>query len=151
MRKLLIAIIVVGIFPITAVARDYDKDQKRGKHRQDYIKELGLSEDQVKTIKQTRKDMRRDMIKLHSEMELKQLDFEDELQKKNPDNETLEKLIDDLAGYKAEHEKHRLKMIVKMVKVLTPEQKSQFLEKMMKRMMMGNQKGEKDHHGDKRD
>jgi len=123
MRKFLIAIIIVGMFSITAMARDDAKGQEMGKHRPDYIKELGLSEDQMETIKQTRKDMRRDMIKLHSEIKLKQLDFEDELQKENPDKQTLNKIIDELAGFKAEHEKQRLNMMVNMVEVLTPKQR----------------------------
>ncbi|VAX19979.1 hypothetical protein MNBD_NITROSPINAE01-644 [hydrothermal vent metagenome] len=147
MRKLLIVVIVLGMFPITAVARDYDKDQKRGKHRQDYIKELGLSDEQVDAIRLARKEMRRDAIRIRADLELKQLDFEDELQSENPDSKTLDKLINELAEFKAEQEKQRLAMIVKMVEVLTPEQKAKFLEKMMKRMMMGNQKGGKGRHG----
>tara|TARA_B100000959_G_scaffold249471_1_gene277219 strand:- start:121587 stop:122060 length:474 start_codon:yes stop_codon:yes gene_type:complete len=126
MRKLAIILAFSMMIPVTAVA----ERGQRGPSGQSMIKELNLSSEQMDKMRSVRKEMYRHRIKTKSELDLKRVDFHDELQNEKPNSAKLDKLIKEIAEIEAEMATHRLRSQVKISQILTPEQKKKMQERM---------------------
>lgn len=135
MRKIAMVLIILMLTPAAGLA---SRKGDGGKGRMGMISELGLDQEQMEAVRNVRNDMRREMIRIKSDMELKKIDFHEELQKEKPDKARLDKLIDEISALAADRSRIMLKTRVNMVELLTPEQKKKLVERMGERMMMGS-------------
>jgi len=78
--------------------------------------------------------MKKEMIRIRAEMEIKRIDFQEELQAESPDKKKLAGLIADIAALSARKTTARLKMQVEMARILTPEQKQKLQRRHSSRM-----------------
>lgn len=128
MRKILVVLALLMMAPVAVYAQDKGHGFSKGHHGKPGIFGLDLDKSQQKTGRKIMRDFKRFMIKHHSEAKLKMIDFNEELEKDNPDKKKLEKLIADLAALQAKHKTRRLEMKVEIAAILTSDQKIQFLE-----------------------
>jgi len=145
MKKILVTVFAMSLVPAVALAQGFGGHgggQKGGHMMMAMFDKLDLSKEQKMKFRTMRLEMRRFMIKLHSEIDLKKLDLEEELMKTAPDKAKLNTIIGDLAALKAKHEKRRLEFKVALVGELTPEQKEKYFDmKMTKGRKGGHHKG----------
>jgi Spy/CpxP family protein refolding chaperone len=73
-------------------------------------------------------------------MELKRIEFQEELQKIQPDNAILTKLISEMAELAAKRYRIDLETQVEMMLILTPDQKAKLIERMSERILLGEGK-----------
>ncbi len=139
MRKLLVLIVAATLIPMAAFA-----GERAGKHgRMDFFKNLGLNKEQITEVKKLHLQNRRERVKLRSETELKQIDFQEELQKPQWDKKVLDQLIEEIGELAAKKKKMKLGNHVKIMTILTPEQKEKMVEQMGVRMFGGGGGGRK--------
>ncbi len=98
--------------------------------------EVGLSDSQIKKIKDIKFSTDKDVVKLRSDMELKEIDLREELSKDNPDMAKVEKLIRAKHSIMADIELAKVKEYTEIKKVLTPEQIEKFKQAMESRAKM---------------
>ncbi len=132
---------VALIFPITMLATPSEgKDRgKRGSFN--YVKNLNLTEDQLATVREMRSSTKKEMIQLKSRHQILEIDLETELQKENPDTKVVDQIIGEISGISAKQTSARLGMRVKLMSVLTPEQKQKLAQSMSGRMFGGPGEG----------
>lgn len=140
MRKLMILIIVVMLIPSYSFAREKGFRGEGGGPMK-MFKEIGLDKDQIKKVKKLNLEKRKKMIRLRSEIELKRIDFHEELQKTNPDKKTLNKLIDEQVALVGKRHRIKLETRLEMLDILTPEQKEQLSERMSERLIDRGHRG----------
>ena len=136
MRKMVVVLIAALAIPSLALA-DSDRPGSRGSGRAELMKELNLNKEQIEIARKIRLEMRKKMISLGSELELKRLDFQEELHKEDPDKAVVERLIDEMSELAAKQSRARLEAQVKMVEMLTADQKKKLMERMSKKLLTG--------------
>jgi len=109
-----------------------------------FIMQLGLSDAQVKKLKDIQSKAQRDGIKTRAEVDTLQLDLKDELDRDDPDINKVDSLLDKIGAKHTEMQKNTIHTMVEMKDALTPEQKEKakalLAEKMKDR---GGKKGGK--------
>ncbi|MBI4845901.1 MAG: Spy/CpxP family protein refolding chaperone [Candidatus Omnitrophica bacterium] len=83
----------------------------------------GLSEEQLKQIKELKISVKKDIIRNKAEIEIVDLDIESELWAEEIDQKQVNKLIDKKYELKKETAKLLIDAYVKLKKIITPEQK----------------------------
>lgn len=136
MRKLIMAIMIMAA-PVMAFAdAPVGGGGAKGKcsmhEHGDSIQKLNLTPEQLSAIHDIRNAVRRKHVELRAKLELKQMDFQSELKKDKPDQKTLATLIDEITALRAQKGKDKLEMKVKIMSLLTPEQKRAMPEQMGK-------------------
>lgn len=150
MRNLLFVVMLAVLVPALLVPMVGFADERGPeKTRMKFFEALNLNKDQIEKVKSLHQETRKNTVKLRSDMELKRIDFEEELQKAKADNNTLMKLIGEMAELEAKQYRIRLETRVKMMEILTPEQKEKLIERMSeKRMSESIPQGRGDHPDD---
>ncbi|MBI5816344.1 MAG: Spy/CpxP family protein refolding chaperone [Nitrospinae bacterium] len=139
MRKLIVAMAMLILIPAVAVAQGMGGGMgggpgaRKGPGGMDFIQELNLTNEQTTAIRDMRNVMRRKHAEIKGRLEVKEIDFEEELQKDKPNPKALDKIIDEISAIHGQMHKARLELQVKIMGILTPEQK----HKMNDRMKMG--------------
>lgn len=134
MRKLLLVMMLAVLVPAVLVpVVGFADERGPGKDRMKIFEALNLNKDQIEKVKKLHQETRKNTVKLRSDMELKRIDFEEELQKAKPDNNALMKLIGEMAELEAKQYRIRLETRVKMMEILTPEQKEKLIERISER------------------
>jgi len=100
--------------------------QKPAAEKKNMMEELDLSADQKDKLKSLRLEHRKQVIKLKSDIEIKEIDLRDEMIKKDLNKGTVKNLIDDITGIKGELMRLKVEQILKMREVLTGEQFEKF-------------------------
>ena len=93
------------------------------------IKDLGLSKDQIKASDEIRLDSEKKMIGLRGKVEEKNLDLRAEMRKEPVDEAKIDTLLNEIGAIKTDLEKLRVHNMIKLHKLLTPEQKSKLQER----------------------
>lgn len=142
MKKLMSTIGVIALLMGTSFAQDAAPSKemrqgKQGKH-QAMLQELpGLTENQKAQIKDIREESREKMEPQREEMKKLRAKMMELKSAENPDQEQINRLIDEQAKLKAQMEKTRTASELKVRELLTPEQRKVFdaqqKEKMQKR------------------
>ena len=91
-------------------------------------RELGLTDIQMDSIREIRFRTKREIIPLQSQLKLKNLELQHEMQRDNPDERKIMSLADEIASVKAEIRKKNLRRTLRIQKILTPEQRKKFRE-----------------------
>ncbi len=87
-----------------------------------YETELGLSEEQVNTIKSLNRDMKKKQIREKADMQVAMIDMEVKLKEETVDVEGISAMIDQGMGAMAQSAKQTVEAYAKLKAVLTPEQ-----------------------------
>ncbi len=149
---LVVFVLVFGILTLEAYARDSGKTEK---HHGDFEKkfsykarfilenkkELGLSDEQVKKIKDLKIKTKKDLIRKKAELDILALDIKGELWKGTIDTDRVNKLIDKKYELKKERAKSSVNTYVALKSILTNEQSKKMKElrkKCKKEMMHGS-------------
>lgn len=96
---------------------------------------LQLTDAQRSQMRILRAEEQKTMIRLRAEVEVAVIDFHAELQKATPDDGELTAMIEKIVAAKSEVERARLAGRVKMMNVLTPEQKGKMADQMSQRTL----------------
>ena len=105
---------------------------------------LELTSEQIKKIKAMRLDMAKEMVKLRSELELKQLELKELMSVDEPEIRLIEAKIDEMAPLRTELQKNRIGHRLAVRDVLTPEQKEKL--ELMRGRGMRHHKGQRGEH-----
>lgn len=132
---LVLTVVAVMALPVVAFAQGGPGKGGRGPGKMDYINELNLSKEQLAQVRDLQRESRKKVVEIKSKTQLKKIDFDEEIQKEKPDQKLLEKLVDDLTALHAQQYKAMLESRVKMMSLLTPEQR----QKLSERSLMGQQ------------
>ncbi|MFA5928712.1 MAG: periplasmic heavy metal sensor [Candidatus Margulisiibacteriota bacterium] len=97
--------------------------------RQKMFKEMGLTKEQVKASEEIRLDSEKKMIGLRGKVQEKNLDMRAEMRKEPVDEAKIDTLINEIGLIKTELERLRVHNMIKLHKLLTPEQKSKLQER----------------------
>lgn len=95
---------------------------RRGKIMKEVMREIGLTEEQEKTMKILREQGKGKRKKLRKDMRAKKIAIKMELNKKDSDKAELNRLADELAQTHKKLIDHRINRVLEMKKVLSPEQ-----------------------------
>jgi Spy/CpxP family protein refolding chaperone len=143
MKRLLVGLgmlaVVISFFftagPVQAQDNDvYDKPrQKRVEQKQEkldrMIEMLGLSNEQVEELKAHRQARKESNEKLHLALREQKEELRDELDKPESDNARIKKIADSIKKIQSEMVDERIKGILEIKAILTPEQYAKFKEK----------------------
>ncbi|GEM_PF-4861769 len=89
-------------------------------------KDLGLSQEQISKIKDLKFSTDKEVVRLRSDMELKEIDLREELSKDSPDMNRVKNLIKAKHSIMAEIELAKVKEYIGVKNILTPEQIEKF-------------------------
>jgi Spy/CpxP family protein refolding chaperone len=136
MKKITILFITFALALVVAVPSfanfpHFWKDKK-------IVKELGLSEKQINSIKEYTLDSQKKMIKLHADVELKELDLKELLDSDEPDEDKVVNLIKEVMSIKTEQRIVTVKQKLFIKKTLSDKQ----IEKLHKTMEEKHKKAE---------
>ncbi len=98
------------------------------------IKKLGLTEEQQEKVKGMRMNAEKEKIKIEAELRIKQIDMQEQLEKKSVNEKEVSKLIDAIADLQKKMLENRIKTILALKKILTPEQQEKIKKFMEMRM-----------------
>ncbi len=101
---------------------------------EDIQKEVGLSDEQLTKIRDIKFKTDKEVVKLRSDMELKEIDLREELSKDNPDMTKVEKLIKAKHAIMADIELAKVKEYTAVKKILSEKQIEKLKEIMRERM-----------------
>lgn len=134
MRRFIV-LMMVGVMAVPAVALAQGAPGRggHGPGRMDYVGELNLTKEQLAQVKDLQRESRKKAVEIKGKIQVKRIDFDAEIQKDNPDQKLLEKLIDELTALHSQQYRAKLESRVKMMTLLTPEQK----QKLSERSVMG--------------
>lgn len=132
-RFIVLMMVAVMALPVVALAQGGAGRGGHGAGRMDYVGELNLSKEQLAQVKDLQRESRKRAVEITSKMQVKRIDLDEEMQKDKPDQKLLEKLIDELTALHAQQYKAKLESRVKMMSLLTAEQK----QKLSERSLMG--------------
>jgi len=155
MRKAIVTILALAMIPLAAMAQGGPNGGPGGPGGGPGMRgpggpggkgprmaeELGLTEDQVKKMREIHQKNRKTNIDQKSSIQKSMIDLTDELQKEKPDKATVDKIIDQIVKTKGEMERTRLNTLVETTAILTPEQKKKAAEKMAGNQFMGARQG----------
>lgn len=140
MRNLLVlTMVAVMVSPVVAFAQGGPGKGGHGPGKMDYINELNLSKEQLAQVRDLQRESRKKVVEIKSKIQIKKIDFDEEIQKDKPDQKLLEKLVDDLTALHAQQYKAMLESRVKVMSLLTPEQRQKLSERSL--MGMGDDRG----------
>ncbi|MBF0484782.1 MAG: Spy/CpxP family protein refolding chaperone [Candidatus Omnitrophica bacterium] len=115
---------------------------KGGKHFDEMKKELGLSEEQIKALDANREAKKTEIKALHEKMKTAQKELKIELDKPVSDEAKIKNAEEQLKQAFTEMTEHRVKAILEIKKILTPEQFEKFTKNMEeKKEQWKNKKG----------
>ena len=123
-------------------AASYEKDNQEGSaqagkkmeaRRQEFYRDLNLSEDQKKLLEENKKARREEMRSLFSQMKEKREAIRNELQRDELNIGKITQINDELKILSAQMLDHRLEGILEVRKILTPEQFKKFMMKVGQR------------------
>ncbi|MBI4667140.1 MAG: periplasmic heavy metal sensor [Nitrospinae bacterium] len=137
MRSLMMAVLVFVIGAPIALAQP-PGNQGRGPAKMSYVQELNLTKDQIKAVRELQKETRKKLAEIKAKIEIKRIDFDEEIQKDKQDLKLVDKLIGDLAELHAQQSRVTLEIRARMMGLLTPEQKQKMVERMGMGMMGGS-------------
>ena len=100
--------------------------RQRTEARKNMMEGLDLSEDQKEKLKNFRLEHRKQIIKLKSDIEIKEIDLRDEMLNKEVNRGRIKNLIDDITKLKGELERLKVEQILKTREILTGEQFNKF-------------------------
>jgi len=126
MKKILI-ILVSLVFLFLFISSSFAEFRCLWKNKK-LIKDVALSEKQVNTIKELSIKTEKDMIKVRSEIELKQIDLREVLDADKPDEGKAVGLIKEIMKLKTDARILKTKQMISIKKTLTPEQMEKFQE-----------------------
>lgn len=132
----LVATMVLSCGAIAYAADENEAQEKKemlAKH-EEFFKELGLSEEQQKTLKDNKKKNREEMKTAFQAMKEKRELMRNELQKETLDMNKINGLNEDLKKLQNKMADQKLSGILEVRKVLSPEQFKKFMEKTEKHM-----------------
>lgn len=98
------------------------------------IAELGLTDSQVKQLKDIQSKSQRDAIKVKAEVDVLQLDLKDLLDQDNPDMKKVDSLLDQIGAKHTEMQKSMIHSLIDMKGALTDEQKAKVKELIAEKM-----------------
>ncbi|TRZ50743.1 MAG: periplasmic heavy metal sensor [Dehalococcoidia bacterium] len=93
------------------------------------IEALGLSDEQVAQLKDRKQAKMKSREKLHSALKKQKQELRDELEKPESDNARIKQIADSIKQIQSEMIDERIKGILEIKAILTPEQYSKFKEK----------------------
>ncbi|MCK4234797.1 hypothetical protein KAX75_10230 [candidate division WOR-3 bacterium] len=99
-------------------------------------KEIGLSDEQVKEIKELTINTKKKMIKIRADIELKEIDLKVALDEDKPNEGKAVSLINDIMKKKTEARVLQIKQLISIKKTLTSEQLEKFEEFKRERQAM---------------
>lgn len=107
--------------------------------------ELGLSEEQVKTLEALEAEYRKALIKTHADVRIAEIDLAELLGQKTLDRNAIVAKIDEISELKKQLMLFRVDTLMKLMDILTPAQYDQFRERLrhfMEHGMGGHMHGE---------
>jgi Spy/CpxP family protein refolding chaperone len=102
----------------------------------DIVKELKLTDDQVKKIDAISRKGRREDIKMKSRLDLARTDLDDAMDASEIDATKVKALIDEFVALHADFEKHKMLTMLEVRQVLTRDQHLKLKEMFMQKMKM---------------
>jgi Spy/CpxP family protein refolding chaperone len=128
-QRLILALVMAGILAMPAFAKEGEA-RKSGSKYQEFLKELNLSEEQIKQI-ETNKQKQKELSKtLRDQIRSQREVMRQELMKAELDMGKIDVIQTQLKTLYAQQMDNRLSSILEIRKILTPEQFNQFLLKM---------------------
>lgn len=97
-------------------------------------RELGLTAEQASKLQELRYEHQKSVAEARNQLELKMLDLRHEMDKGTPDPATLDRLVDEASRLRASLQKSRLRHLLEVREVLTPEQWEKVKGRLMARM-----------------
>jgi len=125
---LVLTMVAVMALPVVAFAQGGPGKGGHGQGKMDYISELNLTKEQLAQVRELQRESRKKIVEIKGKIQLKRIDFDEETQKDKPDQKLLEKLIDELTTLHAQQYKAMLESKVKVISLLTPEQRRKLSE-----------------------
>jgi Spy/CpxP family protein refolding chaperone len=93
-----------------------------------WTRQLNLTDDQVKKMRDERTQQQKDMVKLRADMETAHIDLWNEVNADSPDTSKIEKLTKQIGEDQGKILGDRINTLVYMRSILTPEQKKKMNE-----------------------
>jgi Spy/CpxP family protein refolding chaperone len=98
---------------------------------EDAQKETGITDDQIKAIKEILYKHHREAIRLHADIRIAELDLRYALDQEKPNREKIMKMVEDLGALRTKLEKAKIDMHLKLKEIIKPEQEKK-LRKFMR-------------------
>lgn len=97
---------------------------KRGKHpsRREMLKQLGLTADQKKQLRQQRAELRKRLAMIDGEIKVQKVELQNEMEKPERDPKKLEAITQKITELKGQKLNEKIKANLEAEKILTPEQ-----------------------------
>ena len=111
------------------------------------IKEIGLSDEQSEAVKKLRIDMRRELIDVEADKERAALAQAELLSKEKPDEAAVMQAVDNVFAMQSKIGRIRMKYLLKMREILTPEQREKARGIMRQKRPMTGQRGDRSKKG----
>lgn len=111
------------------------------------IKKLGLTEEQQEKVQSIRRNAEKEKIKAEAELHIKQIEMEEEIEKKSVNEKEVFKLIEAISALQKKLLESRIKTMLALKKVLTPEQQEKMKKFMQQRKEKFGQNGQGDPDG----
>lgn len=109
----------------------------------DFVKELGLTDDQLTKFRQHRVESKTEAVKLRMLLKDHQSDLREELGRYDSDTAKINKITSEIKKLQAQLIDHRVASVLELKKILTPEQFEKFQERIdERRERMMHRKGE---------
>lgn len=105
------------------------------------IKKLGLTDEQQDKVQSIRMNAEKEKIKIEAELRIKQIDMQEQMEKKSVNEKEISKLIDAISDLQKKMLENRIKTMLALKKILTPEQQEKLKKFMEQRMEKFGQNG----------
>lgn len=134
MRNLLNSKVMVILVALTVVSTMVVLAQPWQKwlYNKKAVEEIGLSEDQVETLRALYVDTEKQLAQLQADLKAQKIDLQDEIKAEKPSTEKVMKLVEEGGKIQTEIKKIRLQRLLKSRDVLQPEQQEKAKQLMKK-------------------
>lgn len=137
------------VFSLSSPVLANHGEKKRGPNFQAYIEDLGLDENTLAKIKEIRRADRDNKLELKFKVEKAKNRLKDFLQEENPRESAVMDAADDVGELETAMRKSRLRTMLKINALLTPEQRSKFRKLQRERKQQKREKKKmRRHKGD---
>jgi len=123
-----------------------EEGEHKDKHHDEYLQELNLTPEQMEQFTKQREEKRSAMEGLRNSIREKHRELREELDRETTDSEKLASIVSDLKSLEAQRIDQKVKSIVQMKEILTPEQFQKMQSMHKKHWKEGHgKKGKKGH------
>lgn len=120
-------LVLGGLIGALLLLSAVNADPPRG-HMGDRAEELGLTDQQMKDLRELQYNFRKTGIGLRADLKEARLELRHQMMQESPDKREIAKLVDQVAQAQKEVLKHEVDRKLAMKEILTPEQYEKFMQ-----------------------